>query len=86
MKNAAKGCQSDKKVGERSSLAVIPITCGVSFAFDSFNYLVQQTCVNRNIPVPVVFEVQYNSLVILLNQLNQQWKRTETGQTVMVKF
>ncbi|NQZ82090.1 MAG: cytoplasmic protein [Colwellia sp.] len=55
-------------------------------AFDSFNYLLQQTCENRNIPVPVVSEIQYRDLVLLLNQLNEQWKGVVIGQAITVKF
>ena len=54
--------------------------------FDSFKYLLQQTCENRNIPVPVVSETQYSDLVLLLNQLNNQWKGVVSGQAITVKF
>jgi hypothetical protein len=54
--------------------------------FDSFQYMTEQACLSRNIPIPNIAHEQFETMTNALLVLNEQWKLLEKGQKISVNF
>ncbi len=54
--------------------------------YASFQYMTEQACLSRNMPVPKIETDNFNTMVIVLLSLNNQWKLLGKGQQISVEF
>ena len=54
--------------------------------YESFQYMAEQACRSRNMPVPEIEIENFEAMVNTLLSLNNQWKLLETGQQISVEF
>ena len=52
----------------------------------SFQYMTEQACLSRNMPVPKIEIDNFETMTNVLISLNNQWKLLEKGQYISVEF
>ena len=54
--------------------------------YASFQYMTEQACSSRNMPVPKIEIDNFETMTNVLLSLNNQWKLLEKGQYISVEF
>lgn len=54
--------------------------------YASFQYMTEQACLNRNMPVPKIEIDNFETMTNVLISLNNQWKLLEKGQYISIEF
>tara|TARA_Y100000588_G_scaffold380082_1_gene463369 strand:+ start:37 stop:513 length:477 start_codon:yes stop_codon:yes gene_type:complete len=54
--------------------------------YASFQYMTEQACFSRNMPVPKIEIDNFETMTNVLLSLNNQWKLLEKGQYISVEF
>jgi hypothetical protein len=54
--------------------------------YASFQYMTEQACLSRNMPLPKIEIDNFETMTNVLISLNNQWKLLEKGQYISVEF
>lgn len=54
--------------------------------YANFQYMTEQSCLSRNMPVPKIEIDNFETMTNMLISLNNQWKLLEKGQYISVEF
>lgn len=54
--------------------------------YAGFQYMTEQACLSRNMPVPKIEIDNFETMTNALLSLNNQWQRLEKGQYISVEF